>query len=360
MSAMTAPDREQVSIAVVGGGRMGGNHVRTCARLERARLVAVVDPDMDKAETLADEYGGEPLPRVEALLERFPDLQAAAIAAPTRYHLATARPLLERGVACLIEKPLAPTAAEARELAELANQHGAIVQVGHTERFNPAVKAVRNLGVTPRFIDGDRVAPMSFRSLDVGVVMDLMIHDLDIVLMLVQSPLESVDAVGVSVIGEHEDVCSARLRFASGCVVNMTASRLALGPLRKMRLFSESAYVVLDFMDRKASIISLDAHAQMLDEVRGEIRSGKDLSAIDYASVVNVQQLEMGEEAGGASRDQLTMQLDSFLDAATGRCECQVPVGAGVAAVEAAERVIESLRSHRWQGLPPKPLLDDA
>ena len=341
-------------MAVVGAGRMGANHVRTCARLEGARLVAVVDPDEDRAGTLTDEHGGEPLASVEALLERFPDLRAAAVATPTGHHLATARPLLERGVACLIEKPLAPTAAEARELADLAARHGAVLQVGHTERFNPAVAAVRQLGVTPRFIDGDRVAPMSFRSLDVGVVMDLMIHDLDIVLMLVQSPLEEVDAVGVSVIGEHEDVCSARLRFASGCVVNMTASRLALGPLRKMRLFSEAAYVTLDFKDRKASIISLDAHAQMLDEVREQIRSGKDLTAIDYASVVNVQQLEMGEE----TRDQLTMQLESFLDAATGRGECEVPAEAGVAAVEAAERVIRSLREHRWEGLPPRPLLE--
>ena len=184
-----------------------------------------------------------------------------------------AEPLLKRGVACLVEKPLAMTVADARRLTELPRRRGWLA-VGHTERFNPAVRAVAAMGVTPRFIEVDRVSPMTFRSMDVGVVMDMMIHDLDIVLSLVGSPIVKVEAVGVSVLSEKEDIASARLVFESGCVTNLTASRLALKTERKMRLFSEQAYVSLDYQRRSGVLVRKSENDQAIQRPAGAARRG--------------------------------------------------------------------------------------
>ncbi len=253
-----------VDVAVVGVGRMGRHHARIYHQLPQTRLVAVVDGDAERAGEMADAYGCEALSSVEALLARHGSLGAVSVAVPTRHHLAVARPLLERRIACLVEKPLAPSPNEARQLVDLAKTHGATLQVGHTERFNPAVRAVAAMGITPRFLEVNRVSPMTFRSLDVGVVMDMMIHDLDIVLMLANAPIRQVDAAGVAVMGEKEDVANARLVFETGCVANLTASRLALKTERKLRLFSESAYVSLDYQQRSGLVIRSSDNAAAL------------------------------------------------------------------------------------------------
>ncbi len=260
-----------MNVAVIGVGRMGTHHARTYKKLAGARLAAVADADLERAATVADELGCAAYASAEELLARHPDVTAVSVAVPTRFHVETARPLLERKIACLVEKPLAPTVAAARELVDVATAHHATLQVGHTERFNPAVRAVVDMNVTPRFMEVDRVSPMTFRSLDVGVVMDMMIHDLDIVLMLADSPLVKVDAVGVAVLGEHEDVCYARLVFASGCVANLTASRLALKTERKLRVFSEIAYVSLDYQKRTGVVIRKSENAAALERVREQI-----------------------------------------------------------------------------------------
>src|SRR2546423_322748 len=161
-----------------------------------------------------------------------------------------AEPLLARGMGCLIEKPITKTAEEARRVVDQAKAGGAVVQVGHIERFNPAIRAMDRLGIRPRFIEVTRISPMTFRSIDVGVVLDMMIHDIDIVLRLAASNVAKIDAVGVSVIGEVEDICNARLTFENGCVANVTASRLALKTERRLRVFSPDAYVSLDFQKR--------------------------------------------------------------------------------------------------------------
>lgn len=328
---------------------MGRHHARTYRKITDANLVAVVDADQERAATIGDDLGCAAYATVEQLLRHHPKVAAVSVAVPTRHHLQVARPLLERRIACLVEKPLAPTMREARELADVAARCDVVLQVGHTERFNPAVRAVAAMKIPPRFIEVARISPMTFRSLDVGVVMDLMIHDLDIVLMLAQSPLDRVEAAGVSVLGKHEDIANARLVFRSGCVANITASRLALKTERKMRLFSESAYVSLDYQHRKGMILRRSANAQALEDVRRQLESGTDLSTLDYSQLVQIEELQMDVPPG--QEDPLTAELSSFLASVRGGQPPVVDADAGYAAVAAAERVVEAIKAHHWDGL---------
>ncbi len=342
------PVSDAVKVAVVGVGRMGQRHARVYQQIPEADLVAVVDEDVQRAQTLAQELGCASTASVDQLLADHPDLAAASIAVPTVLHEEAARPFIQRGIACLIEKPLAPTTQEARTIAALAAKHGATLQVGHTERFNPAVRAVADLSLTPRFMEVHRVSPMTFRSLDIGVVMDMMIHDLDIVLTLARSPLEKVDAAGVAVLGKHEDVANARLQFASGCVANLTASRLALKTDRRFRLFSEDAYVSLDYARRSGILIRKSENADVLAGVRQQLSDGADLADVDYSQLVQIDELTMG---GDHDPDPLTAQLQHFLDTVRRGGRPLVDAEAGFVAVDAAQRIIASLRSHHWEGL---------
>lgn len=328
---------------------MGRHHARTYAKLPEADLVAVVDQDAERAATIADEFGCRPYESLEPMLADFPDLAAVSIAVPTSRHKHSATPLLERRIACLVEKPLAPTVSEARELAELAHRNHVILQVGHTERFNPAVRAVAAMKIPPRFIEVHRVSPMVFRALDVGVVMDLMIHDLDIVLMLADSKIERLDATGVAVLGQYEDIANARIEFANGCVANITASRLAFDTHRRLRLFNETAYVSLDYQQRSGIIISRSDNEEAFNRLRSQLAEGADLSNLDYSNLVSINKLEMDLPDG--QDDPLTAELTSFLQAVRGEEAPAVDGQAGYAAVEAAEHVVEEIRSHIWEGL---------
>lgn len=341
-----------VEVAVLGVGRMGRHHARTYARLPQAKLVGVVDFDEERVQTVADEYGCAGYTSVEALLQAHPNLKAATVAVPTQYHAAAAKPLLERGIACLVEKPIAGSVAEAQDLADFAKQHKAVLQVGHTERFNPAVRAVAAMGITPRFIEVTRVSPMTFRSMDVGVVMDMMIHDLDVVLSLVNRPIKKIDAVGISVMGDHEDICDARITFEGGCVCTFTCSRVALKTERRLRLFSEDAYVTLDYGNRSGIVVRMTANEQSLDEIRAGLKAGKDLSDLNYMDLVAMEDLTMDLPPG--QDDPLTAQATAFLHAAATGSAPVVTAEHGYAAVAAAERIVEALRAHEWEGLERK------
>jgi predicted dehydrogenase len=345
MAVMSDDTIDKIPVAVIGAGRMGRHHARIYHQLPEAKLLAVVDPDEDRAGALADQYGCDCLASVKELLEKYPQVRAVSLATPTVHHAPVAQSLLEHRVACLIEKPLAQSVAEARRIVELADQYGTLVQVGHSERFNPIVRRLAELEIRPRFIEVDRVSPMTFRSIDVGVVFDIMIHDLDIVLMLSRSELVDVRAVGVAVLGKHEDVASARLQFADGCVANLTASRLALKTERKLRLFSETAYVSLDYARKTGVITTRTANAAALEEVRQQIAAGADLSDLDYTQIVNRQELEINDE------EPLRGELSNFLAAVAGRARPEVDARAGYAAVDAAQRVVEAIASHRWEGV---------
>ncbi len=338
-------------VAVVGTGRMGRHHARFYAQLPDVKLVAVVDQDAARAAAVAGEFGGRPMTDASAVLG---EVDAVTIAVPTVRHLEVARPFIERRIPILIEKPLAPGAAEARELLDLARRHDALVAVGHVERFNPVVRAMERMQVVPKFIETHRISPFTFRSADVGVVLDMMIHDIDIVLHSVRDTPARVEAVGINVLGPHEDIANARVTFSRGCVANLTASRLALKTERKIRVFSEEAYFSLDYQKRTGIAIKKDANLDLIQMARE--RNAEDLSqmaGVDFGAMVKVEPLAVD------AADPLRSEIESFLrwvrsgtpgDDAT---EARVASAEeGLAAVELAETIVASLKQHPWDGAP--------
>ncbi len=331
-----------IRCGVIGIGRMGSHHARVYAETEAVELVGVVDIDPQRRRQAHDQWGVQAFETVEQLLEQGVD--AASIATPTVSHRRVAEPLLGAKVACLIEKPLAPDVQEAQAIVDAAERSVAVLQVGHIVRYDPVTVAIRSLsGITPRFVEVDRVSPMTFRSVDVGVVLDMMIHDIDVLLMLLGCEPQQVQANAVSVFGEAEDVCNARLTFPPGadgmcCVANLTASRLALKTERKIRLISEDAYVSADFVKRTGTVVRKTANAQQLAELRQRLAAGEDLSQVDYLSLVKVEPLAVGDG------EPLKMQIEDFISAVRNGRRASVDVQAGFAAVRAADRIVAAAR----------------
>jgi len=232
-----------VKTAVVGVGYLGRFHAQKYAAHPDCELIGVVDTDANRAAQIADELGCEAFTDPTHIINR---VDAISLASPTRLHFALAKPLLGAGVHCLIEKPITTTVAEADALIELAHAANVVLQVGHLERFNPAMVAAASQLHQPLFIESHRIAPFNPRGADVSVVLDLMIHDIDLILELVDSPLERLDASGAAVISNDVDIANARLRFADGCVANVTASRVSPKAERRMRIFQPNAYISLD------------------------------------------------------------------------------------------------------------------
>lgn len=334
---------EPLRCGVIGVGRMGRHHARVYAQHPDAELIGVVDRSATASNTIIEQWGGKALETVEQLLDA--GIDAVTIATPTVHHRAAAELLLANGVSCLIEKPLAPDVTEAQAIVDAADHSGSIIQVGHIVRYDPVMLAIRELqGITPRFIEMDRISPMTFRSVDVGVVLDMMIHDLDVLLMLVGEEPEQVQANAVSVLGEHEDVCNVRLTFPADedgyqCVANVTASRLALKTERKLRIISEDAYVSADFVERKGTVVRKTANESQLAEVREQLRAGKDLTDLNYLDLVQVDELAVGDG------EPLRLQIDHFLECVRSGRQPDVDAEAGFAAVRTAERIMESARA---------------
>ncbi|MCI0363703.1 MAG: Gfo/Idh/MocA family oxidoreductase [Phycisphaerales bacterium] len=327
---------------VVGVGRMGRHHARVYAQSPDVELVGVVDVNPEASRNIAEQWGGRAFADVIDLLNSGVD--AVSIATPTVHHRAVAERLLEAKVACLIEKPLAADVDEARAIAQAADRSGAVLQVGHIVRYDPVMVAISKLqGLKPRFIEMDRISPMTFRSVDVGVVLDMMIHDLDLLLMLVGREPDEVHASAVCVLGEAEDVCNARLTFASGehgegCVANLTASRLALKTERKIRIISEDAYVSADFVARSGTVVRKTANADQLAQLRSRLKAGDDLSDVDYRSLVQSEPLKIGDG------EPLKLQIEDFLSAVRSGRRPTVDAQAGFAAVRTAERIVDAAR----------------
>ena len=242
---------QKVKVGVAGGGHMGKEHSRIYAELAEAELVGVHDSNPETARKIAAKCRTRAFASLAEMVEA---VDAASIVTPTMTHLAIAEPFLRRGKHVLVEKPMAMDTAEARKLVDLAEKHGAKLAVGHVERFNPVLAALEERLGRPRFIEAHRLSPYPGRSTDIGVVMDLMIHDLEIILHLVRSPVTSVDAVGVPVLSKGEDIANARIRFANGCVANLTTSRISPEKLRKIRVFQDDAYLSLDYMKQEGEI----------------------------------------------------------------------------------------------------------
>ena len=236
---------------MVGVGVFGRNHARVYKELEQqgeaVRLLGVVDPDTSRADAVAREFGCKAFGSVHQMLTTHSELQAASVAAPTVHHLSVASECMKAGVDVLIEKPLAATLDEAEQLVALASRHKRIAQVGHLERFNPAVRATVPLLTQPMFFEVHRLSVFTPRSLDVDVVLDLMIHDLDIVLAFAKSPVKEVRAVGLPILSGKVDIANVRLELESGCIANFTASRVSTERVRKLRFFQPRQYVSLDY-----------------------------------------------------------------------------------------------------------------
>jgi len=295
----------KLRVGVVGVGHIGKNHARLYAGLPASQFTAIFDTDAVKAQQLAEEFDVV----AAASLEDFAgQVDAASIATPTSSHFEVARVLLESGKHLLIEKPITDNPAHATSLAELAAQRRLVLQVGHVERFNPVLSALEERLTHPRFIEAHRLSPYPNRSTDIGVVLDLMIHDLEIILHLVRSPVQTIDAVGVPVLSRSEDIANARLRFEDGCVANITSSRISPERMRKIRVFQEDAYLSLDYQNQTGEIYRRSA------------------TGIDKSEV----EIEREEP--------LQRQLASFIDcAATGRA----PRVSGFQATAALELAIE-------------------
>jgi predicted dehydrogenase len=237
----------KLKCAVIGAGYLGKFHAEKYASLKDCELVAVVDINAEAAQQVADKHGTAAMTDYRELLGQ---VDAVSIVVPTSFHHAVSKEFLQAGVHVLVEKPITVTVEEADELIALAKQHNVILQVGHLERFNPAVRGLENLHEKPLFIESHRLSPFNPRANDVSVVLDLMIHDIDIILALVDSEVEKIDASGTAVLTQGTDIANARITFKNGCVANVTASRISLKMERKMRMFRPSSYISVDFQNR--------------------------------------------------------------------------------------------------------------
>lgn len=308
---------KKVRVAVVGVGEFGRNHVRVYRELDDAELVGIVDLDTARAAKVAAEFSTEVLPGIEALAGR---VDAVSLAVPTLDHARIGCVLLERSLDVLVEKPMAASLAEADALIAAASKHGRILQVGHVERFNPAVAAVEPIIKRPLFFEVHRLGVFTPRSLDVDVVYDLMIHDLDILLALVGEPVVDLKAVGIPVVTDKVDIAHARLEFASGAVANVTASRVSTERVRKMRFFQRHEYISLDYARRDALRIRVRQPGPQPDFV--------------------FEKLPAKEE------EPLHAELGAFLESVRMRRPARVDGAAGRRALDLACRVMAGIQEH--------------
>ncbi len=303
----------KIRAAVVGVGYLGRFHAQKYAQAQACELVAVVDPRPDAREQVAAELKTRPLAEYRELLGA---VDAVSVVTPTPEHFAIARDFLERGAHVLVEKPITESASQARELVALAARARRILQVGHLERFNAAILAAMPYLTAPRFVECHRLAPYRERGTDVNVVLDLMIHDIDIVQTIVGGPIATIDAVGTPVFSDEIDIANARIRFENGCVANATASRVSLKTERKLRIFEDDAY------------LSLDLQQKIVTHIRKRAPGG---APGELPVSIEEQSLEQG--------DALKSEIDSFLDCIRSGRPPVVPGEAGLTALETAMRI---------------------
>jgi predicted dehydrogenase len=277
---VTSPTR--VKVAVIGVGHLGRHHARILPTIEDATLLATVDLIRERAEAAANGTSAQVLTDSTALLDKGSSVDAVVVAVPTADHLNVARPFLQRGVHVLVEKPMAASLDEADELERLARESNAILAVGHSERFNPAIQAALPILRTPRFIEVHRLSGFPERSLDIDVVFDVMIHDLDVIQAVDRTEVVGVEAIGVPVLTPRVDIANARVKFASGCIANITASRISRDKVRKVRFFQRDMYVSVDYGEQELDVWRLQARAgdrPAIEGGRAPVEKGEPLRA---------------------------------------------------------------------------------
>ncbi len=332
---------KRLRVAVVGVGHLGKEHARILAGFPEVELVGVADVNAEQAQAVARRVG------TRAFVDYWPLLNlvdAACIAVPTSQHEAVACDFLRRGIPLLVEKPLAPDLAAADRLVVLARESSAPLQVGHIERYNPAFEALRQRAIRPLLVRAHRVGPFTGRSGDVGVVLDLMIHDLDLLRVVVGAPVRQIQATGVSVFGAHEDVACARIEFANGCVAELLASRASAAPSRVMQVWAAEGFAELDFAQRRLTMV------QPSEEVR---RHGLDAARLDPASRARLREELFGRHLetqviDGRAQDQLSAELRDFVQCVRTGVAPRVGASDGRAAIALAEQVLTEVRAHSW------------
>jgi predicted dehydrogenase len=331
----------KIRTAVVGAGRLGGFHAQKLIQNPHVDLVGIADPFAPNRNRVATECHCESFADHRALIGK---IDAAVVASPTGLHYELAKDLLDAGVHVLVEKPLCNDSADAEALVAMAKRKNLVLQVGHVERFNPAFAAAGEQLKHPKFIDAVRASGYTFRSTDIGVVLDLMIHDIDLVLSIVKSPVKSVEAMGVSVVGGHEDVANARISFECGCVANLSASRVSYEAVRKMHLWSMQGFGSIDFAARTLTTVRPSAML-LLREF--------DVDMLTPEEVEHQRKNFAGEHLPREVQqfdaiDALASEVQDFIDSIQTRREPKVTGEAGRDAVSLAEEILDRIHSHAW------------
>jgi predicted dehydrogenase len=320
---------KKTRVAVVGVGHLGKFHAEKYARMEEAELVGIAEIDPERRDALSRQYH---IPGFADYRQLIPLVDAVSIVVPTTLHAEVAGDFLRQGVDVLIEKPISPSLAEAELLIALAESHGCLLQIGHLERFNPAFLKTRPHISTPLFIESHRLSPFKARGTDVDVILDLMIHDLDLILHLVDSPPRQIQAAGVPVVSPRVDIANVRIQFENGCVANITSSRISLQELRKMRIFQPAAYISMDFGLKSYTVVRLEPRK-------------------DPKSALPQFTTEMGTVDAG---DALEMELRSFIDAVRTRSAPAVGGEDGKRALAMALRINEEIEKN-FKLISPRP-----
>jgi predicted dehydrogenase len=328
----TRPYAARVRCGVAGVGSLGQHHARIYASLPAAELAGIYETDDARAEAISAQYHCR---RFATLEELGAACDAVSVVVPTDRHAAVALPLLARGCHLLIEKPLCASLAEAAEVLTAAQQHHRLVQVGHVEHFNPVMSFLEKAVTHPGYITTERLAPYQTRGTEVGVVLDLMIHDIGIVLALVKAPIRRIDSVGINVLSKTEDIANARIEFEGGCVANLSASRMALKKNREIRVFQDNAYLSLDFMNQKGHLVKKsDLIAYGVKLKLGLVKPG-DASSIPVHEIP----IEKGEP--------LAIELRDFVDSVAKARQPKVGAALGKSALEVAIAITEQIRTAR-------------
>jgi predicted dehydrogenase len=340
---------KRLKVGVIGVGHLGKEHARILSGMANVDLVGVVDANPNQAEMIAQRCSTRAFGTHQALL---PLVDAAVVVVPTLHHFTVARDFLSRGIPLLIEKPLANDVSEAEELVALAAANQTVLQVGHIERFNPAFEELQRRPLKPKYVTCERYSGFSGRSIDIGVVLDLMIHDLDLLLSLVRAPVRSVDALGVALLGGHEDMAQARLVFENGCVANLSASRVHPIPARRMTIFGPEGCASVDFGKRHLTLMQPARHVR---EGRVNVRRMDSAALGLLKAELFTRHLET-QELDCNDGDQLTNELLDFVRAVQTKSQPRVDGAMGRDAVALAGQILDSMRQHPWEGQTNGPI----
>lgn len=330
---------QKLRIAVVGVGHLGKEHARIYKKLPEVELVGVVDIQAKQAEKIAQLYNTYPFLNYRNIIDK---VDAVSIAVPTKSHYPIAKEFLQHGIHVMIEKPMTGTVPEAKELIEISKKKNIVLQAGYIERFNPAIIAIKKLLINPKFIECHRLSPFTFRSADIGVVLDLMIHDIDIILHITGSKVKKFDAVGVNVISDKEDIANVRIQFMNGCVANVTASRVSLTPMRKMRLFSEDSYISIDYQKKDALIYkkSPELTLKKLNISGMDVSTIADLKSYVFGDLLKIEHIKMDDD------EPLKKELESFVNCIKEHNEPIVSGEEGLKAIEVANDILHEIEKN--------------